>query len=392
MSSSNNRDQSSNKKTDINLLLVDAYNHSLPRYDESQSILHLILQQKNLNKLLETSGMTVIFYATDLLNRDKILPTSKQLQAARPTLASCEAMIHDQARLDCQESIIKDYDAMVAKDYTGLPYALLGIKYPNLLYQIDDHNQLVTPSSGSSNGIHDGPHPDMQQFIDNHNTYFMGTMIPPLELAPLSKTPTTNTFLQQQQARKQYINTQGMQEERSDWIRDPTIPLPAHQQGRADIAFNKRLDTYNKQLTIVTNHKKTITAILIKCFSEHLLNVHVDLLKSCKYAEFISTIHKQRYENLEDGVVDVMVAVNNFHIPIHLPWPDSRQVALDLLQIEYTQQMMLHLKDTYNTTTHSYLRSKQKCWWGEISSRHHQFRRTSVFRRQYHVRKMATVY
>ena len=96
--------------------------------------------------------MTEIFYATDLLNRDKILPTSKQLQAVRPTLASCEDMIRDQARSDCQESIIKDYDAMVAKDYTGLPYVLLDIKYPNLLYQIDDHNQLVTPSSGSSNG------------------------------------------------------------------------------------------------------------------------------------------------------------------------------------------------------------------------------------------------
>ena len=353
MSSSNNRDQS-NKKADINLLLVDAYNHSLPPYDESQSILHLILQQKSLNKLLETSGMTEIFYANDLLNRDKILPTSKQLQAARPTLASCEAMIREQARLDCQESIIKAYDDMVAKKYTGLPYALLGMKYPNLLYQIDDDNQLVTPSSGSSTGIHDGPHPDMDLFIHNHNTYFMGTMIPPLELAPLSKTPTTNTFLQQQQARKQYINTQGMQEERSDWIRDPTIPLPAHQQGRADIAFNKRLDTYNKQLTIVTNYKKTITGILIKCFSEHLLNVHVDLLKSCKYADFILTIHKQRYENLEDGVVDAMAAVNAFHIQIHLPWPDSiRQVALDLLQIEYSQQMMLHLKDIYNTTTHT---------------------------------------
>ena len=217
-----------------------------------------------------------------------------------------------------------------------------------MLYQIDDHDPLVTPSSGSSNGIHDGPHPNMQQFIDNHNTYFMGTMILPLELEPLSKTPTTITFLQQKQARKQYITTQGMQDECFDWIRDPTIPLPAHQQGRADIAFNKRLDTYNKQLTIVTNHKNSITGILIKCLSEHLLNVHVDLLKSCKYAEFISTIHKQRYENLENGVVDVMAAVNTFHIPIHLP-----SSAMDLLQIEYTQQMMLHLKDTYNTTTHT---------------------------------------
>ena len=106
MSSSNNRDQS-NKKADVNLLLVDAYNHNLPPYDESQSILHLILQQKNLNKLLETSGMTEIFYATDHFNRDKILPTFKQLQAARPTLTSSEAMVRDQARLDCQESIIK---------------------------------------------------------------------------------------------------------------------------------------------------------------------------------------------------------------------------------------------------------------------------------------------
>ena len=98
-------------------------------------------------------------------------------------------MMKDQVHLDCKESIIKTYDEMVAQEYTGLPYALLGIKYPNLLYQIDDDNQLVKPSSGFSNGIHDGPHPNMDLFINNHNTYFMGTMIPPLELAPLAKHP-----------------------------------------------------------------------------------------------------------------------------------------------------------------------------------------------------------
>lgn len=353
MSSNDNR-VSSHKRTDINLLLVEAYNKQLSPYDGSQSILHLILQQKFFNNMLETAGMTEIFYATNQLNPDKILLTSRQLQAARPTLAAAEALIRDQARLDCQESIIKVYDDLVAKNYIGLPYALLGIKYPNLRYTIDDHNQLVNPSaSGSSSGENDGPHPDIIQFIEGHNRFFMGTVIPLLELAPLSHNPTKITFIQLGEAREIYINTQGMQGERYAWIRDASLPLPAHQKEKAEISYNKQLDTYQKQFTINISHKEIITSILVKCFSEHLLNVHINLLNSCLYAKFISTIHEQRYENMEDGVLDVMTAVNSFHIPTHLSWPDSRQVALDLLQLEYTQQMMIRLKEHFDITIHT---------------------------------------
>ena len=55
---------------------------------------------------------------------------------------------------------------------------------------------------------------------------------------------------------------------------------------------------------------------------------------------------------MQDALVDVSSAVNDFYFPNHLPWADTKLIAIQLLLLEYTQTMMIDLGDAYNPTIH----------------------------------------
>ena len=191
-----------NQQGVVNQLLIDDYQNTLKPYGEEMSTLHLILQLRNMNKLLEQQGVLEIFYASKS-STFKLLSMAEQ-EAVRPLKRDVENIIRKQAVLECRPELIKSYDDLVdVKNYIGLPYALLEIPYPNSLVTLSDAtNEVVTPLSSSSPGnTHLGQHPDMDALIEDHNQFFEGMSIPPLTLSAPSMRPRPLTFKQLNEAR-----------------------------------------------------------------------------------------------------------------------------------------------------------------------------------------------
>ena len=95
-----------------------------------------------------------------------------ELEEERPTTEKSEKVIRQQANLECQPDIVKEYDTLVdVKMQYGLPYALLKIPYPNPQFDIDDYTNLMITPSSSTSGTHKGSHPDVLTQVDSHNQY-----------------------------------------------------------------------------------------------------------------------------------------------------------------------------------------------------------------------------